>query len=159
MRMATKRGRQLNFVGEFDLIYSANIDGLYKSFTQQTFVTGPCLGAGGFDSEANRHWLLAAWGVFQLKHLDNVWVDFIANEKARSMAKNRAGEERASMVRGWRHYLSIGKKELQHQISQGKSWMDTGACSFWSEMGWGLSRTWSRNCDELRHLDKGQELL
>lgn len=47
MRMATKRGRQLSFVGEFDLIYSANNDGLYKSFTQQTSVAGPCLGAGG----------------------------------------------------------------------------------------------------------------
>lgn len=75
------------------------------------------------------------------------------------MEKNRAGEERASMVQGWRHSLCMGKSELQHQISQGKSWIDTGACSFWSEMGWGLSRTWSRNCDELSHVDTGQVLL
>lgn len=47
------------------------------------------------------------------------------------MEKNRAGEERVSMVQGWRHSLCMGKSELQHQISQGKSWIDTGACSFW----------------------------
>lgn len=47
MRMVTKRGRQLSFIGEFDLIYSVNTDGLYKAFTQQTFVAGPCLSAGG----------------------------------------------------------------------------------------------------------------